>query len=175
MSSHVNFLSMVLHVVHAPCPPISTALACLVFSSIMACLWVWFAWLQRSVFEAPTPWRPTAVTPTMSWWRSMLSAWLTDSVTDHFLPVRVTIPASRISSSGEFLSVNTNLVFAVLNSSTSEESGSCSRLPFPYNPTLAKLGGTPSHLQRCRLVILSKASIVELDHVPGKQIPIPAV
>jgi len=160
---------MVSHVVHAPCAPISTALACLLFSSsfrtsdcIRASLSVWLAWLHRSVLVAPMPCRPTAVTPTMSLCMKELSAWMTVSVADNFLPVRVTIPASPICSSGESLRISTSLVFAVLNSSTSEESGSCSLLVFPYSPTLEKLGGIPSHLRRCLLVVLSMASIVEL-------------
>jgi len=130
MSSQVSFLSMVSHVVHAPCALISTALDCLLFSSvlltsdcIMARLFYWTAWLHRSVFVAPIPCRPTAVIPTMSLCLSALFAWLTVSVADHFLPVRVTIPASPICSSGESLRVKTNLVLAVLNSSTSEDSG----------------------------------------------------
>ncbi|KAH3866556.1 hypothetical protein DPMN_029647 [Dreissena polymorpha] len=46
------------------------------------------------------------------------------------------MPASRICSSAEYFSVSTILVLAVLNSSTSVESGSCSLLPFPCNPRL---------------------------------------
>ncbi|KAH3722293.1 hypothetical protein DPMN_037470 [Dreissena polymorpha] len=61
---------------------------------------------------------------------SAFSAWLTDFVADHFLLVRVWIPASRMSSSGESLKVNTSLAFAVLNSSNSENSGSCNLLLF---------------------------------------------
>ncbi|KAH3892673.1 hypothetical protein DPMN_016796 [Dreissena polymorpha] len=67
----------------------------------------------------------------MSLCLSSFSAWLTDSVADHFLLVQVWIPASRMSSSGESLKVNTSLAFAVLNSSTSEDSRSCNLLLFP--------------------------------------------
>ncbi|KAH3741030.1 hypothetical protein DPMN_047748 [Dreissena polymorpha] len=52
---------------------------------------------------------------------SAFSAWLTDSIADHFLLVRVWIPASRMSSSGKSLKVNTSLAFADLNSSNSED------------------------------------------------------
>ncbi|KAH3836543.1 hypothetical protein DPMN_109915 [Dreissena polymorpha] len=65
----------------------------------------------------------------MSLCLSAFSAWLT--VADHFLLVRVSIPASRMNSSGESLKVNKSLAFAVLNSSTSEDSGSCNLLLFP--------------------------------------------
>ncbi|KAH3720430.1 hypothetical protein DPMN_063329 [Dreissena polymorpha] len=67
----------------------------------------------------------------MSLCLSAFSAWLTDYVTDHFLLVRVWIPASLMSSSGESLKVNTRLAFAVLNSFNSENSGSCNLLLFP--------------------------------------------
>ncbi|KAH3860872.1 hypothetical protein DPMN_023795 [Dreissena polymorpha] len=60
----------------------------------------------------------------MSLCLSESSAWLTVIVADHFLLVRVTMPASRICASGESPRVSTNLVLAVLNSSTSEYSGS---------------------------------------------------
>ena len=147
MSPQVSFLSVMFHVVHAPCDPISTALACLTCSSalltsdwIMARLSVWSDLLHGNVLVAPMPWRPTAVIPTMSLCLRELSVNLTVSVADHFLPVRVTIPASWIRSSGESLNVSTSLVLAVLNSSTSKDSGSCSLLFFPYSPILVKLG-----------------------------------
>jgi len=110
MSSQVSFLSMVSHVGHAPCAPISSALACLLFSSVLltsdcivARLSCWAAWLHRSVFVAPIPCRPTSVIPTMPLCLSALSAWLTVSVADHFLPVPVTIPASRFAHQGNLL------------------------------------------------------------------------
>ncbi|KAH3787736.1 hypothetical protein DPMN_165864 [Dreissena polymorpha] len=46
------------------------------------------------------------------------------SVAYHFLLVRVTMPASSICASRESLRVSTCLVLAVLNSSTSDDSGS---------------------------------------------------
>ncbi|KAH3813425.1 hypothetical protein DPMN_141882 [Dreissena polymorpha] len=126
MSPQVNFLSAVSHVVHATCAPISTALACLAFSSalltsdwIVARLSFWSDRLHSTTFLASISSRPTAVTPTMSLCLSAFSAWLTDSVTDHFLLVRVWIPASRMRSSGKSLN------------STSEDSGSCNLLLFP--------------------------------------------
>jgi len=128
----------------------------------MVRLFFWSDLLQRTVFVAPMPWRQTAVIPTMSLCFSALSVWLTDSVADHFLPVRVTIPAPLMSSSGESLTVNTSLVFAVLNSSTSKDTGSCSLLLLPYSPLLVKLGGIPNHFLRCRLVSLSRASTAVL-------------
>ncbi|KAH3693192.1 hypothetical protein DPMN_192594 [Dreissena polymorpha] len=138
MSPQVNFLSAVFHVVHAHCAPISTALACRAFSFalltsdlIIARLPFWSDRLHSTTFLAPIPSRPTAVTPTMSLCLSAFSAWLTDFVADHFLLVRVWIPASRMNSSGEPLKVNTSLAFAVLNSSASEDSGSCNLLLFP--------------------------------------------
>ncbi|KAH3880329.1 hypothetical protein DPMN_004242 [Dreissena polymorpha] len=67
----------------------------------------------------------------MSLCLSAFSAWLTDSVPKHFLLVRVWSPASRMNSSGESLKVNKSLTFAVSNSSTSEDSGSCNLLLFP--------------------------------------------
>ena len=117
----VSFLSVVFHLVHAPCDPISTALACLTCSSalltsdwIMARLSFWSDLLHSNVLTTPMPWRPTAVIPTMSLCLRELSVSLTVSVTDHFLPVRVTLPASRISSSIESLNVNTSVVLNCL-------------------------------------------------------------
>ncbi|KAH3818505.1 hypothetical protein DPMN_120226 [Dreissena polymorpha] len=50
----------------------------------------------------------------MSLCLSAFSVWLTDSVADHFLLVLVWIPASRMTSSGESLKVNTGLAFCCL-------------------------------------------------------------
>ena len=130
MSPQVIFLSVVFNVVHAPFYPISTALACLTCSSplltsdwIMARLSFLSDMLHSHVLVAPMLWRPTAVIPTMYLCLRELSVRLTVSVADHFLSVRVTIPASRIRSSGESLNVSTSLtcLLAVLNSSTSED------------------------------------------------------
>lgn len=106
--------------VRVPCDPISTALACLACSAIltsdwfMACLSYWCDLLHSNALVIPMPWRPTAAIPTTSLCLSELSSWLTLPFTHHFLPVRVTITASRVSSSGESLSVSNNLVLAVL-------------------------------------------------------------
>ncbi|KAH3863010.1 hypothetical protein DPMN_025986 [Dreissena polymorpha] len=70
------------------------------------------------------------------------------------------MPAFHIKSSDDYLRVTTNLPLATLNSSTSEAIGSLSWLVLPYSPMLVKLGGTPSHLRRCRLITLSNPSTV---------------
>ena len=49
-----------------------------------------------------------------------------------------------------------------LSSSTIEVIGSFSWLVLPYSPILVKLGETPSHLRRCRLISRSNPSTVEV-------------
>ena len=80
----------------------------------------------------------------------------------YFLPVRVSMPAFFIKSSVDCFRVTTSLPLATLNSSTIEVIESFSWLVLPYSPILVKLGGTPSHLRRCRLITRSNPSTLEV-------------
>ena len=114
----------------------------------MLLLSVFPAELHSVVLELPSPCLPHAVMPTMSLCWSLLLACSTAWLADHFLPVLVSIPALRIEPSCDCLSVITSRVLSTLNSSTKDDSGSCSGLVRPYSPMLVKLGGTPSHRRR---------------------------
>ncbi|KAH3706606.1 hypothetical protein DPMN_065994 [Dreissena polymorpha] len=61
----------------------------------------------------------------MSFCLSLLSAWVTAWLADHFLPVLVSMPAFLILSSLDSFRVTTSRAFDALNSSTNYESGSC--------------------------------------------------
>ena len=118
--------------------------------------------LHISVFVAPIRWRSTTVNFTMSLCLSELSAWLTVSVADYILLVGVTRPATRICLSAEYLSLSTSLVLSVLNSSTSELQLAALSVQSNAGET-GWVGGMHIHFLIWRLVILSNASITELD------------
>ena len=106
----------------------------------------WLAFLSGLTCSTVMSWWHQCIGVRLQSFRQCLYAW------GGSLLVRDTIPASRISSSGKSLNVSTSLVLAVLNSSTSEDKGSCSLLLFPYSPILVRLGGIPSLFLRCPLL-----------------------
>ncbi|KAH3845483.1 hypothetical protein DPMN_087764 [Dreissena polymorpha] len=67
----------------------------------------------------------------MSLCLSILSAWDTAWLADHFLPVLVSMPAILIRSSEDSFSVTTILALATLYSSTTDDIGSWSWLVLP--------------------------------------------
>ena len=95
-------------------------------------------------FFMPRPCLPTAVVPTMSLCRSLLSAWETACLADHFPHVRVSMPTFLIKSSVDCFRVTTILPLATLNSSTIEVIGSFSWLVLPYSPGEARRDTEPS-------------------------------
>ena len=170
MSCHVNFLLILCHLVHASWLPSDTALACLCSSSrflISFCIKESFsaslAVAQRVGFSMPRPWRPVCVVPMTSFNFSWLSASWSAWKADHFLPVLTSMPAFRTLLSLDCFRVVTSQALATLNSSTSEEIGSCNWFDLPYRPMLEKLGGTPSHLRRCLLMMRSRHSALDVS------------
>ena len=158
MSAPVRCRSVVFHRVHAHWPHIPTALDCRSSSSVsfISCCTIWLLSLlleqvQRCGFVLPRQCLPTAVVPTMYLCRSLLSAWKTAWLADHFplsscvrldsrLPYQVICWLFQGYNQSSF------------DSSTIEVIGSFSWLVLPYSSILVKLGGTPSHLRRCRLI-----------------------
>ena len=166
MSAHVKCRSVDFHRVHVHWPPIQIALACRssTSESLISCCTIWLLSLlleviQRCGFVLPSPCLPTVVVPTMYLCRSLLSARSTALLADHFLPVRVSMPAFLTKSSVDCFRVTTSLPLATLNSSTIDVNGSFSWLVLPI---LVKLDGTPSHLRMCRLTSRSNPSTVDV-------------
>ena len=93
---------------------------------------------------------------------NLRSAWETAWLADHFLHVRVSMPAFLIKSCVDCFRVTASLPLVTLNSSTIEVNVSFSWLVLPYSPILVKLGGTLSHLHRCRLITRSNPSTVDV-------------
>ena len=71
-------------------------------------------------------------------------------------------PPSFIKSCVDCFRVTASLPLVTLNSSTIEVNVSFSWLVLPYSPILVKLGGTLSHLHRCRLITRSNPSTVDV-------------
>ncbi|KAH3865263.1 hypothetical protein DPMN_028302 [Dreissena polymorpha] len=89
------------------------------------------AWLHLGHDKIPRPWRPLVVVPTIFFCLSLLSASVTALLADHVLPALVSMPAFLIISSRDSFRVTTSHAFDALNSSTNDESGSCSWLDLP--------------------------------------------
>ncbi len=123
-SGHVIFLFGRFHLIQAPCDPSSTAfdlrLFCIIsllcLGSVFSHCWKWFF---------PSPCLPMHGFPMMSFNFSMLSACATDVSTAHLHPDLVVMSASLTSSWLESLYIITALHCATLNSSTTDDRGSC--------------------------------------------------
>jgi len=155
------------HLVHAPCLANSTVLS--FFISVPPP----FSLIQEPYLSSlyPEPcsisWTETFQFPmqvfpmtSLSW--SELSDSATAAPADHFLPDPVTTPASLTFASAESLSVKTSLHLATLNSSTTDDRGSCSWHDLLYRPIEQKLCGTPSHLLSFWLTFFSSASTMDM-------------
>ena len=71
---------------------------------------------------------------------------------DHFVPDFISEYAFRMTSSPESFITIWGRTFLILNSSTSEDIGSCRFPELVYKPTFKKQGGTPNHLRRYLLL-----------------------
>ena len=167
MSAQVRCRSVVFHRVHVHWSPIPTTLDCQSSSSVSLISWH-YSWLlsflleevQRCGFVLPRPCLPTAVVHTMSLCRSLL-----------FLPGRLLVLlttfmcASRcpLSLSSHLLTVSGLQSFFLWRPCTLPRLRSLGVLVGWFcHIVLVKLGGTPSHLRRCRLISRSNPSTVEV-------------
>lgn len=130
-SDHETFLFGRFHLIQAPCEvPQPLTLA---FFSSRCCTSAWIISLLclGSAFPHcwklffPSPCLPMHRFPMMSFNFSMLSACDTDVSTTHLHPDLVVMSASLTSSLLESLYIITALHFATLNSSTTDDRGSC--------------------------------------------------
>ena len=125
-SPHVIFLMGRSHLVHAPWDTSSFLFQVRTSSWIMALLSLDPAFPQRWAWEVPRPCHPVHVVPMMSRSFNILSACATDDSAAHLRPDLVRMPACLTCSSWEFLYDIMTLHFATLNSSTTDDRGSCS-------------------------------------------------
>ena len=149
---HDNLLgSISFHFVQVHCLAWITALAVLLsssnilISSLTMSLFPFGPTLENTLLLVlPSPARLVWVTPMMSLIRWLNSA----SWVDHFVPDFISGYAFRMISSAESFIIMWRRTFPILNSSTSEDIGSCRFPELVYKPTFEKQGGIPSYLRR---------------------------
>ena len=111
----------------------------------------------------PRPALLSCTAPTMSLVRRLASASVTACSAVHFRPDFTTGCTSRITWSGESRNIMWRRTLPALNSSTTEESGSCTFAEWLFSPTVVKLGGTPIHFLRhlltCRWIASTRVSV----------------
>lgn len=109
----------------------------------------------------PWPAWPIATVSTSTLWSNLDSALLTASVALHFLLVLTSIPAWETFWSWDSLYCTTCHAQFTLNSSVRLPIGSVSLLVLPYRVMLLKLIGSPNHLLRHLLILISTPSTVD--------------
>lgn len=97
----------------------------------------------------PSPCLPMHGFPMMSFSFSALTACAPDVSAAHLCPDLFVTPAFLTFSSLESCYVIATLQLATLNSSTTDDRGSCNWPDLMYSPTDVKLVGIPRHLRRC--------------------------
>ena len=121
-------------------------------SSLIMSLFPFMPALENTfLLVLPSPARLVWVTSMMSLIRRLHSASWTALTADHFVPNFISGYAFQIISSAESF-IMWRRTFPILNSSTSEDIGSCRFPELVYKPTFEKQGGTPSHLRRYLLL-----------------------